>query len=270
MSVRHEAWPAGTPAWSDLTLPDRVTAHNFYRTLFGWSISDGPAEMGYYANATLHGETVAGIEQAMDGQAGMPPAWMTYLATDDAEATAAAVAAAGGTVLVPVMAVMDLGSMGRFADPTGAVFGVWQSGTHTGANIVNEPGAVVWNEVMTTDFEAAKAFYATVFGYTYTDMSGDGFVYATVEVDGVTRGGIGAIGPEMGPLRPHWLTYFATGDTDASVTLVTEHGGSLVRDAWDSPYGRMAVVTGPAGETFALMGTTPDPADPAESAVSGS
>ncbi|OIQ85760.1 27 kDa antigen Cfp30B [mine drainage metagenome] len=267
MSVRHEAWPAGTPAWSDLTVPDRVTAHNFYRTLFGWSIADGPAEMGYYANATLHGETVAGIEQAMDGQAGMPPAWMTYLATDDAEATAAAVTAAGGTVLVPAMAVMDLGSMGRFADPTGAVFGVWQSGTHTGANIVNEPGSVVWNEVMTTDFEAAKAFYATVFGYTYTDMSGNGFVYATVEVDGVTRGGIGAIGPEMGPLPPHWLTYFATGDTDASVTLVTEHGGSLVRDAWDSPYGRMAVVTGPAGETFALMGTTPDPA---ESAVSGS
>lgn len=265
MSVRHESWPHGTPAWTDLAVPDRVTAQNFYRTLFGWSVTDGPAEMGYYANAELHGEKVAGIAPPMPGRETTTPAWLTYLATDDAEATSAAVTAAGGTVLAPVMSVMDLGAMGVFADPTGAVFGIWQSGTDTGATIANEPGAVIWNEVMTTDFAAATAFYAAVFGYTYTDMSGGDFVYATFEVDGVTRGGIGAIGAEMGPLPSHWLTYFATGDTDASVALVTEHGGSLVREPWDSPYGRMAVVTGPAGETFALMGM----ADAAETAEGG-
>lgn len=257
MSVRHEPWPPGTPAWTDLTTPDRLVAHDFYRAVLGWSITDGPPEMGYYANAELHGEVVAGIGQEMPGQENEHPAWTTYLATADIDATAAAVAGAGGTVIVPPMAVMEFGSMAVFADPTGAIFGVWQSGTHTGETIANEPGAVIWNEVMSPDFEKAKAFYAAVFGYTFTDMSDEGFQYASFEVDGVTRGGIGGIGPDMPGVPPHWLTYFCVADTDESVKVVSEHGGTVVREPWDTPYGRMAIVTGPAGEAFAFMSAAP-------------
>lgn len=54
----------------------------------------------------------------------------------------------------------------------------------------------------------------------------------------------------------YWGTYFAVADTDAAVEKAFELGGSLIAPAWDSPYGRMAVVSDDQGATFALMSTT--------------
>ena len=64
------------------------------------------------------------------------------------------------------MDVMDLGRMAVFADPTGAVFGVWQPKAFAGADLVNEPVSLVWNEVHTRDTDTDKAFYNSVFGWT--------------------------------------------------------------------------------------------------------
>lgn len=257
MTIRHESWPAGTPAWVDLSVDDRLAAHTFYRAVLGWTITDGPEELGYYANAEVNGEIVAAIAQTMPGAPPAPPAWTVYLATDDSEATAAAVTAAGGTVIVAPMQIMEFGTMAIYVDPTGAVFGTWQSGSHTGANLVNEPGGIVWNEVLSHDFAAAKAFYASVFGYTYSDMSSDTFQYASFEVDGVTRGGIGALTPEMDGTPPSWLTYFMVEDADAAIAAAVANGGTVAKEPWDTDFGRMAIVNGPAGEVFALMASIP-------------
>ena len=54
------------------------------------------------------------------------------------------------------MDVLDVGRMAVFTDPQGAVFSVWQAGTHPGAELVNEPGTWSWSELLTTDVEAAK------------------------------------------------------------------------------------------------------------------
>jgi predicted enzyme related to lactoylglutathione lyase len=260
MSVRHESWPTGTPAWVDLAVPDLATAREFYGALLGWEFWEGAPETGFYTTCVKNGEPAAALGTPMAGD-GTPPAWTVYLATDDAAATAAAIASAGGTLLLAPTQVMEFGTMAIFADPTGAVAGLWQSGSHTGANIVDEAGAVRWNEEMTRDLPAAKDFFARVFGYTYTDMSADGFEYDTFELDGVTRGGLGSIPPFMGPeVPPHWLTYFGVEDADAAVAVVAAHGGSVVRPPWDTPFGRMALVQGPFGEAFAVMaGGSPGP-----------
>ena len=62
----------------------------------------------------------------------------------------------GGMVFMEPMDVLDVGRMGIFADPAGAVFGVWQPGTHAGAGVVNEPGTLCWNELITTDVDGAE------------------------------------------------------------------------------------------------------------------
>jgi predicted enzyme related to lactoylglutathione lyase len=259
MTIRHESWPVGTPAWVDIMVPDRHAARAFYGPLFGWDFDEGSPETGFYTTALKNGEPAAAIGEATAGMATPPPNWTAYTATDNAEVTVAAAAAAGATVLFPAMQVMQFGTMAVLADPTGAVFGLWESGTHTGANIVNVPGTFVWSEQMSRDLEAAKAFYTGVFGYTYTDMSVPGFDYVTFEVNGNTAGGLGAISAEMGDTPPHWLVYFGVDDTDAATAYVTEHGGAVVRPAWDTPFGRMAIVTGPWRETFAIMSTPPTP-----------
>lgn len=252
MVVRDTAWPPGTPCWVDLMTPDQPAAQQFYSALFGWEMEIGPDETGNYASCRIDGRRVAGI----GGMMGMdhPPVWNTYLATTDAEATSKAVEAAGGTVMAPVMDVMDLGRLAFAQVPSGGVFGYWQAGTHTGVGIANEPNTLTWNEFLGRDFDAANEFYAKVFGYTYTDMSGDGFQYAMIEVDGTTVAGIGSLPAEVpAHVPPHWRVYFHVEDCDAMVAKAVELGGSVVRPPMDMPFGRYADVADPQGAMFAVV-----------------
>ena len=262
MTIRHDPWPAGCPAWADLMVPDRHVAREFYSALFGWEFTEGTPETGYYMMALKDGEPVVGIGEPLPGQEGSPSQWTVYLASDDVAADVETAAANGATVLAPAMDVMAFGKMAVIADPTGAVAGLWQSGTHTGANVVAEPGTLVWTEQMSRDLEAATSFFATLFGYTYTDMSAPGGMqYVTFEIDGVTSGGLGEITPEMGDAQPHWLAYFGVEDTDDAAATITEHGGTVLKPAWDTPFGRIAIVAGAVGEVFAIIRMAEQPED---------
>jgi uncharacterized protein len=188
------------------------------------------------------------------GPAGEPPAWTTYLATSDVTGTAAKIKAAGGTLLMEPMDVMGLGWMAMATDPGGAVFGLWQAGQHTGVEVANEPGSLTWNENLSRDFDGNKAFYQAVFGYEYGDMGSAGFRYATLKAGGTEVGGIGELDsglPAEVPAR--WSVYFAVEDTDAAVATVSSLGGSTVRPAWDSPYGRIAIVADRDEAVFSLI-----------------
>ena len=113
--------------------------------------------------ATKKGLSAAGIGELQTE--GHPPVWSTYFAVSNADATAAKVKDAGGRVLLEPFDVTDAGRMAIVSDPTGAVFGIWQAGNHFGAAIVNEHGALNWNELLTDDTEKALAFYQEVFGH---------------------------------------------------------------------------------------------------------
>jgi uncharacterized protein len=254
--TRDTPWPVGTPCWVDLGVGDISKAIAFYTAQFGWQVEEGGPETGGYSMASLEGRAVAGIGPK-SGPPDAPSAWTTYLATEDADATAAKIKGAGGQLLMDPMDVMDVGRMAIAADTTGAAFGIWQARAFPGAQLTNAPGALTWNEHMSRDFEGAKAFYAAVFGYEYGDMSSEGFSYATLLLGGHEVGGIGQY-PQGSPELPAaWTTYFATADTDASVAQVMRGGGTVLRPAEDSPYGRLASVTDDQGAVFALISLPP-------------
>ncbi|GHF22596.1 hypothetical protein GCM10017786_65780 [Amycolatopsis deserti] len=120
------------------------------------------------------------------------------------------------------------------------------------------PGALVWNECLTRDFETAKAFYGQVFGYRFDDLSSDGFVYAGLSLDDHTVGGLGQLPATVpGTVPPHWSVYFGVEDTDAAVAKVESLGGRRLRDPRDSPYGRMAQVADDQGVPFTLNSVEP-------------
>lgn len=257
MVTRDTVWPEGTPCWVDLGVSDIPRAIAFYSGVFGWNIPQGPPEAGGYSVASLGGRDVAGIGPATaPGQ--VPGSWTVYLAADNAAATVAKIKGAGGTVLMEPMDVMELGRMAIARDITGAAFGVWQGRRHTGVQVANAPGALTWNEHFSRDFEGAKAFYAAAFGYEFGDMSSDQFTYATLLLNGHEVGGIGAYpAGTQESTQSAWNTYFGTADTDESVRQVAAAGGTVMRPAADSPYGRVAVVTDDQGAVFSLISTSP-------------
>jgi predicted enzyme related to lactoylglutathione lyase len=254
MSSRTSYAP-GTPSWVDLGSPDLDASVEFYSGLFGWEVpaSENIEQTGGYRRATKDGADVAGMMPLM--QEGQPPAWSTYVSVADADATAAAVKEAGGAVFAEPMDVMDLGRMAIFADPTGAVFGVWQPGTFPGAGIVNEPGALTWNELGTRDVAAAKAFYAAVFGWGFEDEEmGEMGTYTVIKLGEESVGGLLDIAGRVPDEVPaHWLAYFAVENTDAAVQTLKAAGGDVAAGPIDIPAGRFAVVRDPAGAAFAVI-----------------
>jgi hypothetical protein len=269
MSVRDTPWPPGTPCWVDLTSPDPDAASAFYAELFGWEIEDTGADFGHYRIARKGGHRVGGIGSPPEGQP-MPASWNTYLASADVDATAAAITAAGGTLVMPPADVGPAGRMLIAVDPGGAGFGVWQAGQTPGSEVANEPGAFTWNECMSRDFEAAKAFYSAVFDYEWTDIGSDGFVYETFSVDGRAAGGLGAVPADAPAEMPSaWMAYFSVEDAAAACEQVIALGGSVVREPWDTPFGTMAVVTDPSGASFCVAGQDEQSRANAETASSG-
>jgi predicted enzyme related to lactoylglutathione lyase len=140
------------------------------------------------------------------------------------------------------------------ADPTGAVLGVWEPGRHTGARLVNEPGAMIWNELATTNAARAREFYAAVFGLEIGDPFPD-FDYTTIRAEGRDVGGIFTV-PDV---EPGWRVYFAVADTDATAAIADSNGATVVSQPTDTPYGRTALIQDPQGALFHLMSTTTDP-----------
>lgn len=245
--------PTGAPCWIELLTSDPDVTRPFYETLFGWKAEEPNADFGGYFNFHLGDDLVAG-GMANDGTAGTPDAWTVYLATADAEATAAAVLANSGTVQSGPHPVGDLGAMVVMADPGGAMLGAWQPGTHPGFTTLAEPGAPAWFELHTHDYDAVVAFYEAAFDWdTHVMADSPEFRYTNLgEGDGALAGimddaAIGSSDPA------HWASYFMVTDVDASVAQAVDLGASVIHDPQDTPFGRLATLTDPTGAQFRVM-----------------
>ncbi len=247
MSHRDTPWPAGTPCWIDVGLPDLDAGREFYTAVFGWDYTGGEEEFGGYLNATVDGRPAAGLGPLMDPAA--TPRWTTYFATEDAPAHLARATGAGGSVLVPPMQVGPMGTMALAVDPAGGTFGLWQAGAHTGCQVVNSHGGLVWSEGAAPEPAAARAFYTEVFGWSWSPVEG-AEDYETFALEDRPLGGFGPTG-EVSPVG--WSVCFQIADTDAAVATVTGRGGSVPMPAVDTPFGRLAVLADPWGAAFSVM-----------------
>lgn len=256
MSERHD-YLHGVPCWIDLSTTDLDGAKVFYTALFGWEAEDVPTDRGVpYTMFRKEGRAVAGGGPMQSGMAeqGVPPMWNSYVNVDGVDDTLARVEAAGGAVLVPAMDVMTAGRMAFVADPGGAAIGLWEPGDHKGAELVNEHGTLTWNELMTDDLEAAKAFYAAAFGWdAQTDRMPDGRDYTTFKVGEDMAAGMMEKTPDMGPIPDYWGIYFAVDDCRATAARASELGGAVVAPPFDTMVGKMAVLADPQGAVFALV-----------------
>jgi len=169
----RSSYAHGIPSWVDLSSPDPEASAAFYGALLGWEHvpPESPEATGGYGMFTLRGKLVAGVGPLMSED--QPIVWSTYVAVDDADDVVAKARDAGGQVFIAPMDVLDAGRMAFLVDPTGGFIGLWQAGRHHGAELVNEPGALVWNELRTRDVEAAAAFYGEVLGWTTQPWADD-------------------------------------------------------------------------------------------------
>ncbi|HET9103003.1 MAG TPA: VOC family protein [Solirubrobacteraceae bacterium] len=252
MGQRTQYTP-GTFSWTDLTTTDQEAAKTFYAALFGWTYEDRPAGDGVvYSMATVDGHSVAAISPQPEQQrnAGAPPIWNSYITVPDAAAALARARELGASVHADAFDVMDAGRMGVVQDPQGAYFCVWEPRATIGAELVNAPGALCWNELGTPDIQGSARFYGDLLGWTTQTLPGDVPYEVVMTAAGRSNGGLRAPMPEDAP--PFWLVYFATDDLGVSLAKVSEHGGRVLMGDTDIGMAHIAVVTDPQGGVFAL------------------
>jgi predicted enzyme related to lactoylglutathione lyase len=298
MPVRDGYIP-GVPCWVDASEPDPEAAREFYGGLFGWEFEDviAPSSEDKYFIARAetrgssifdlsgdkHGGDVAAIRSIPETA---PPTamWNTYFWVDSADDAASKVRDAGGGVVMEPFDFMNACRMGVFTDPEGAAFGVWEAKDHKGAQLVNDPGAVVFNGLNTRDVDGARSFYGSVFGWQTLAIGGGGEGWALPGYgdyleryhpdlrkqmaqagapDGFEDvvGSINPIADDQPDTPAHWSVTFAVDDADATAAKAAELGGKLIVPPFDAPWVRMTVIGDPQGATFIASKFVPENKD---------
>ena len=228
-----------------------------YRDCSAGTFEDRPLGDGaFYTMLFLRGRSVAALYQQDPQQQALsvPPSWLSYIAIASADRSAERTRSLGGTVLMEPFDVLDVGRMTIIQDPTGAVVALWEARTHRGADLVDEPSSLCWNELATTDTERAGAFYQGLLGWEADRRRYAGSDYTVFRQGERMSGGMMAIQPGWGPVPPHWLAYFAVEDCDATAARASQLGGAVHSPPMDIPeVGRFATIADPQGAMFAVI-----------------
>jgi predicted enzyme related to lactoylglutathione lyase len=244
----------GKVIWVDLVTPDLAASKRFYTGLFQWTYSEIHSRSTDFALAMLNGHPVCGIVQRTP-PAGerRQPAWLTFIAATDVDATQQQVLQHGGQVLFAPHAYPQRGRQAVFTDPQGAVFAVLASSSGDPPDILASPGEWIWSSLIARDPGSDAAFYQSLFGYeVFESPNGDGSEHLILSTEDYARASVNGL-PE-GHHHPHWLNFVRVLDTVQMSTTVTQLGGRvLVEPRLDRHGGRVAVVADPSGAPFGLL-----------------
>ncbi len=290
----RDGYIPGVPCWVDTSQPDPKAAVGFYSDLFGWEFEDVMPEgsPGQYFIGRIRGGDVAAVGSIPEGAPPMAM-WNTYIWVESADATAVKVRDAGGKTLMEPFDVGDAGRMAVFADPEGAVFCVWQANRNRGARVVNEHGALNFNNLNTREVAGARAFYRAVFGWQTLTLDGGAVMWTLpgygdhleratpglrkqVEEFGADPGfidvvaSINPIADDQPDVPAHWSVTFGTDDADATAETAVRLGGKVVVAPFDVPWSRITVIADPQGATFVASKFVPENRDLASAADSAS
>lgn len=255
---KRSSYPPGTFSWVELATTDAAAAKSFYSGLFGWELVDTDAGDGsVYTVCRLDGDAVCGLaEMSGDMRArGVRPSWMNYVTVVDADAAAARAKDLAGVVIADAFDVLDLGRMAVLKDTEGADFAVWQPRRRIGAERVNDIGCLCMNELATSDIEATRGFYGSLFGWKI-EGSDDPHGPSMVINKGNINGGV-FLAPEGGP--SHWRPCFTVESTDKALERVRELGGKQLSEPLDIGHGSVAMVLDPKGALFTMFAGEVDP-----------
>jgi predicted enzyme related to lactoylglutathione lyase len=246
--------PPGAFCWIELATTDQKAAKDFYAKLFDWTFTDNDMGPGMtYTIFQLKGRDAAAC-YTLDAakMPGVPPHWMIYVATADADASVRRAGELGGKVAAPAFDVMDFGRMAVLADPAGGNFCVWQAKANTGIGVQDEPGAFCWGQLNTNETSKSEAFYTALFGWKAKTGTGGGMTYTEWTLGGKPIGGMMAP-PDGARVPAHWLPYFAVADCDAAAARAVSLGArTYVPPTSIEGTGRFAVLADPQGAAFAI------------------
>jgi uncharacterized protein len=255
----------GQHIWYELMTTDAEAAAAFYRGVVGWTVGEAAPEFnGYRMIGRADGGYAGGLMPLTSEmqQHGARPTWLGYVGVDDADQAVASIERAGGKALMPAFDIPNVGRIAMVTDPQGAPFYVMKPippandpNAQSDVFSVDQPQHVRWNELSTTDPEAAVQFYGSQFGWAQQgemDM-GEMGKYRFIQSGEVTIGAIMRKPPQL-PVSS-WTYYIGVDDIDRAAEAVKSGGGQIFHGPQEIPGGEFSLNgMDPQGALFGLVG----------------
>jgi predicted enzyme related to lactoylglutathione lyase len=263
-AVSRKANPTGEFIWYELMTPDAEGAKAFYDAVVGWSFGESAAEYQGYRMINAPGGGFAGGVLPLTAemqQHGGRPAWLGYLYVENVDQAVSAIEAAGGKSLMPAADIPNVGRIAMVADPQGAPLYIMKPNppadnpdAESDVFSPDKVGRCGWNELQTSDTDAARRFYGDQFGWgsdEYMDMGEMGY-YRFWDHNGRR---IGALFDASNGQPPHWRFYFRVPSINAAKETAEQKGGTIHMGPHQVPTGDWVVIgSDPQGAEFALVG----------------
>ena len=215
-----DRYEPGVPSWVDLGTPDIPKAIEFYSSLFGWQIEQGPEEAGGYSICLLRGKPVAGLGPQMNPG---PPYWTTYVNVVSVDEPSARPSRRAATSSWTAMDVMDVGRMGIFAgsgrrrDLAVGAQGPHRGGHRQRAQQLQLERARHHRHRDVEDSSTARCSA----GGLQTHGEGTPMPYTEWKVGDRSVGGMMPKPPMMpAEVPPHWGVYFSVDGTEAAIDKI--------------------------------------------------
>jgi predicted enzyme related to lactoylglutathione lyase len=245
----------GAFCWVELGTTDQSSAKSFYSSLFGWTPADfpmGPNELYTIFNLS-DGDAAAAYTMRPEERSMVPPHWNLYISVDSADNTAKRAGELGGKVIAAPFDVMTFGRMAVIQDPTGAVFCIWQPGSHPGATVKGESGTLCWADLSSPDPDRAKQFYESLFGWKMGPVEPYPPDYLIIKNGEEPIGGVAPVAYRNPSVPPHWMLFFLAGDVDGLAAKAKALGGAERLAPMSVGGARMAVLADPQGAAFSII-----------------
>jgi predicted enzyme related to lactoylglutathione lyase len=248
----------GSFIWYELMSADPDASTSFYQSVVGWTIGTAPAGAMDYRMITAADGHVGGLMRMTADMIanGAAPMWLGYFGVDDVDASVAAIVADGGRVHMPATDIPDVGRIAMVTDPQGVPFYVMRGASDQSSTAFQRMGMghVSWNELLTSDPDAALAFYERQFAIKKVGAMPMGEMG---DYSFIAHGGDEAIGAVMKnprPTPPAWGFYFRVPDITAAKDRITAGGGTVTHGPTEVPGGEMVInAIDPQGVHFGVV-----------------
>jgi predicted enzyme related to lactoylglutathione lyase len=249
----------GNFCWTEVFLEDPGRGKGFYGELFGWSAQEIPTPEGTYSMLHIGGKRVAGIAKitAEKKKAGARSRWLNHVFVRDTDISTKRAAGLGAKI---VMAPTQTGPgmMAIIEDPTGNDLALWSTKESMGTFLWGETNSLCWNELVTSDAEAATKFYVGMFGWKKEAWPMGEFTYTVLKNGDVPIAGVMPQLKDMTGTPTGWTAYFGVADCDAIAKKAEKLGGKIFMPPHDIPnVGRFAILGDPEGAAFAILKSLP-------------
>jgi predicted enzyme related to lactoylglutathione lyase len=244
----------GTFVWFDLLTNDVPGTKRFYGELFNWEFEAEPSDDSFYATIKKNGTPIGSAIYLKRTDIKVSESrWLSYLSVPDVDRAADHARHGGGVVLKEPWDFPDRGRIAIVRDPQGAMLALIRAKNGDPPDVDLAVGKWMWNELWTTDVDAAITFYKTLVGLKHEtiDLS-MGDTYHQLKQAGRTRAGVVPIPWE--DVNPNWLPYVAVSDISATIALAKTLGGTVVIEPDDTiSDDSVAVIVDPSGAALAIQ-----------------